>query len=606
MNIEEFYAANLLDPNFDENFYEQEYPETKNFYQPYCEHHNISNKYRLYFHWIKYGLSRFYKNYQDKIAANNPEEYYKDYPDTISNEILLICNIYSGSSRYKDLLPHFINYYISLGINTIIFICDESVKNYILSLNLHTEQLSFVVYEDGSMVKPRGHNGTNDSIRINTIKKQKQSWYVVADLDEFHDISPYESFTCLIDVCVHEKAYFVKSVLLDRMASTGVIPKHIDNNIPIIQQFPTIKNITKDIMLADSSKCILMHHSVDVLAGHHSVYNSKNLKAFSQTFVTNHYKWFGEVLSIEEFKMNERKKIGFDYYKEQERLLYSNLFNAKNKKLFFTIVDSSFKKEALICIKNAMKYNKDCDYIAVITDMEFEPFVFNGITFNSLLEIKDEIIPTKYRSNNNVLRWSLKPVMIEHFLQIYDKVIYVDPDILFINYWHFLFDDITGVLLTKHNRSLYPGGYQYAINFTDGFFNAGFIGASKKGIPAINWWKKAVEWKCEKNFTEGLFDDQKYLDIMTLEYFNLVNISQHKGCNIAPWNSKLIETYCANKTWYLKENNSPVIFIHLTKNSYSSPDPILSYHCSKLERKKIKYDKFNSMLIELAKTRESK
>lgn len=49
--IEEFYKTNIIDENFDEALYEEQYPETKDFYQPYCEQNNISNKQRLYFHY---------------------------------------------------------------------------------------------------------------------------------------------------------------------------------------------------------------------------------------------------------------------------------------------------------------------------------------------------------------------------------------------------------------------------------------------------------------------------------------------------------------------------------------------------------------------------
>jgi hypothetical protein len=606
--IEDFYKSNILDSSFDEIFYQSEYPECIDFYQPYCSDQGISDKQRLYFHWMKYGQSnsKFFKNYQDKLASTNPEQYYNSSPDVVSNDIILICNIYSKSNRYKDLLPHFLEHYTNLDIDNIIFICDESVKLYVLSLNLDIiilNKLKFIVYNDGSMSSPIGHNGTNDSIRINNIKSQTKCWYVVADLDEFHDISPYQSFKKLRDECIKTGSYFVRSVLLDRISMSYDIPKNIERYQPIIRQFPIKKNITKDIMLADSAKCILMHYKIDILAGHHSVYNAQYIKFFYQTFITNHYKWFGDTLDIEKFKMLERQKIGFDHYKEQERLLISNPFSSNTKTLLFTIVDRNYKKEALICLKNAMKYNKYSDYKSVIIDEQFQEFQFNKISFQSLPEAINRLIPDKYKSNNDIIRWYLKPVLIEYFLQSYDKVIYIDCDILFINYWNFLFDDIDGVLLTKHHRSLIPEGYQYALNFTDGFFNAGFVGSSKQGLPAINWWKKAVEWKCEKNFQAGLFDDQKYLDIMALEYNNIVKISQNKGCNIAPWNSNVIHTYRDHKKWYTIEDDSPVLFVHLTKNSYSSNELILQYYSNLLKRKKLKYDKFNSRLVELAKTR---
>lgn len=55
MDIIEFYKNNKLDINFDEVLYQEQSPETKNFYQPYCRNNNIDDKHRLYFHYRLYG-----------------------------------------------------------------------------------------------------------------------------------------------------------------------------------------------------------------------------------------------------------------------------------------------------------------------------------------------------------------------------------------------------------------------------------------------------------------------------------------------------------------------------------------------------------------------
>lgn len=65
ISIEEFYESNTIDPDFDELFYKKEYPETDQFYQPYCLEHHIDDKKRLFYHYIFYAPSNF-KNYNDK------------------------------------------------------------------------------------------------------------------------------------------------------------------------------------------------------------------------------------------------------------------------------------------------------------------------------------------------------------------------------------------------------------------------------------------------------------------------------------------------------------------------------------------------------------
>lgn len=54
LSIEQFYNVFQVDESFDEIEYIQNFPETKNFYQPHCKHNNISDKKRLYFHFKSY------------------------------------------------------------------------------------------------------------------------------------------------------------------------------------------------------------------------------------------------------------------------------------------------------------------------------------------------------------------------------------------------------------------------------------------------------------------------------------------------------------------------------------------------------------------------
>lgn len=189
----------------------------------------------------------------------------------------------------------------------------------------------------------------------------------------------------------------------------------------------------------------------------------------------------------------------------------------------------------------------------------------------------------KYYSNYDKLRWSLKPAIIKYFLvdKKYDVVIYVDNDIYFINNVDFLIQETNkGILLTKHHRPLYPSdnaflNNQFLCNFTDGFFNAGFIAANKFGLKAIEWWSEMNYWQCSKAKNYGLFDDQKYLDIMALEFNKCINICDHPGCNLATWNSLTIKRERVNNSWIINDNYEP-IFCHFSDMNYKkSFDPML-------------------------------
>lgn len=178
----------------------------------------------------------------------------------------------------------------------------------------------------GALIHLEGDVGSDDSDRINQCKDKNGVWYVPTDLDEFHDISPFRSFHDLRDVCIKGGHKYVASHMLDMVAPNRALPKTIAPEISISDQFPVELNITGGIMKAWTRKVILASPEVDVDKGHHYTKNFKD-EVFPQIFTTRHYKWFGDILDHEHFKMLERKKLGWDFYMEPERLLKNNPFN---------------------------------------------------------------------------------------------------------------------------------------------------------------------------------------------------------------------------------------------------------------------------------------
>lgn len=196
----------------------------------------------------------------------------------------------------------------------------------------------------------------------------------------------------------------------------------------------------------------------------------------------------------------------------------------------------------------------------------------------------------KYANNEDILRWSLKPCLLLYFLQNlnYEKCIYIDNDVYFVNNNTFLIDQIDkGILLTKHNRPLFPNKNpwiqsQFMCNFTDGFFNAGFIGANKNGEHALEWWHTMTLWRCSQDKCQGLYDDQKYLDILALQFNKETRICDHPGCNLATWNTHTCKRSLINDAWKIEDIYDP-IFLHFSSmgDFSESSDPMLFYYYKK-------------------------
>lgn len=188
-----------------------------------------------------------------------------------------------------------------------------------------------------------------------------------------------------------------------------------------------------------------------------------------------------------------------------------------------------------------------------------------NIMFFSLNNLNDEIgkeIISKYKQKDK-LRWALKPVFLNFLLKKHSKVIYVDNDIFFFNNFSFLFEKLNkkSILLTPHFYEVNPEKNQNWLeaNFRVGLYNAGFIGVNRNAIPALQWWANCCFYNVKKSYTRGLFDDQKYLDLIPVLFDN-IKIIKHRGCNLAGWNYKSFPSLSEKK-------KSILIFIHFAELS---------------------------------------
>ena len=150
----------------------------------------------------------------------------------------------------------------------------------------------------------------------------------------------------------------------------------------------------------------------------------------------------------------------------------------------------------------------------------------------------------------------------------YEKAIFLDCDIYFFNDYHFLWEELEehSILLTPHWRCMTePRIDEDAFRqlFTEGLYNAGFIGANRKGIPALQQLAKWCLYKCIKEEKKGFYVDQAYLNLLPI-YFEEVKIIRHKGCNIASWNREECQRVKV-KDEILINGNYEIVFIHFVK-----------------------------------------
>lgn len=259
---------------------------------------------------------------------------------------------------------------------------------------------------------------------------------------------------------------------------------------------------------------------------------------------------------------------------------------------FCTIVTTDFLPFAKVLFRSLKSTNKNCQLQVLVLDDVNEPGI-EGLNIHSIYSLKNyslfNDLEKKYaHTQTDKFRWSLKPIFISFLLENnFDKVIYLDPDICFFNDCQFLFGELNdaSVLLTPHWRDKNPlkNEENFRATYKDGLYNGGFIGATKKGLPALKWWAELCHYKMDRQNLLGIYDDQRYLDSMPV-YFQDIKILKHKGCNIAVWNIHECKREKINNE-VLINGQYPLIFIHFTnetiQNILNNNDPLLKPYLEK-------------------------
>lgn len=223
--------------------------------------------------------------------------------------------------------------------------------------------------------------------------------------------------------------------------------------------------------------------------------------------------------------------------------------------------------------------------VLVVDKNNFTPekdFVIHSIDSVLTSPVAKGIYKKYAHTNPDHFRWALKPVFISYLLQNgYDKVIFADPDTYFVNDFSFLLDELDSndILLTPHWANLNP--FENEGSLTDvlrgGLYNAGFFGVNKNGMEALGWWAEMCHYKTEKNEESGFFVDQKYLDILPVQ-FSGVKIIKHQGCNLASWNIQTCKREMINGKLIINRGFDP-IFIHFNRetivNIFNQNDKLL-------------------------------
>lgn len=254
----------------------------------------------------------------------------------------------------------------------------------------------------------------------------------------------------------------------------------------------------------------------------------------------------------------------------------------------FTIVTKNYMPQARTLGDSLQNANHKLAFFIVLAD-EVEGRIDLGKEKYPVIEVKDIGIDS-YRDmafKYDLVEFctAIKPFVIEYLFDKYgyQKIIFFDPDIYVYSALDVVLDLLNDhfVVLTPHVTQ-FDGAESGSKPDDDylrcGVFNLGFIAlnSSPKGRELLAWWRTKTQDKGYADFSEGLYVDQKWADMIPCFDDDGVCIARHPGFNVAHWNMHQ-RSITKSQSGY-QVNGQSLIFFHFSGYDPSCPDMISRPH----------------------------
>jgi len=214
-----------------------------------------------------------------------------------------------------------------------------------------------------------------------------------------------------------------------------------------------------------------------------------------------------------------------------------------SKTCLFTIVAPNYLAQA-ITLKQSLDKFASVDFkIILVSDQKFN---FHDPDINKIIINSKNLNINEYNKlsfSYNILEHctNIKPACFNYFIDNYDYIYYIDPDIYFYQdplLMNQFFED-ADVILTPHSLSpVLDGKSPSELEFLrTGLYNLGFIGIRKSQSVKIfiDWWRVRCELFGINETYSGLFVDQKWIDLAPI-FFKFIKTITNTGFNCGYWN----------------------------------------------------------------------
>ncbi|MBN2622867.1 MAG: glycosyltransferase [Acidimicrobiales bacterium] len=255
--------------------------------------------------------------------------------------------------------------------------------------------------------------------------------------------------------------------------------------------------------------------------------------------------------------------------------------------LITTIVARNYLAQARVLARSFLDHHPDGRVVALVIDAPGEGLrddePFDVLTPEAVFASGDRRELRHMATIYNVmeLATALKPFLLRHLVTVDGaaSVTYLDPDIEVFG----PLDDVavaaehSGVVLTPHRLAPVPADGRQPdeqVFAQAGAYNLGFVAVSAAASPFLDWWADRCRRDCIHAVPEGLFVDQRWVDVGAA-YF-APHVLRDPGYNVAYWN--LDERPVAGGPADATAGGSPLRFLHYSGYDPDAPHALTRYH----------------------------
>lgn len=240
---------------------------------------------------------------------------------------------------------------------------------------------------------------------------------------------------------------------------------------------------------------------------------------------------------------------------------------------YFTICSQNYLGYALTLGRSLREADPDATFFIGLAD-EWDPALPREEVEFPVIEARDICLPT---FDDMIVRYSImefntaiKARLFGHLFDAhgFDQLVYLDPDIKVISELKelkALLVDKPSAVLTPHSEAPLDDGKDPddVRLLRTGVYNLGFAAFSNRpdSRAFLSWWEKRMETDCRVALAEGLFVDQKLMDLAPC-YMDDVRILRHPGYNLAYWNLIHRPVTHSHNGWLA--DGQPLRFLHFS------------------------------------------